>query len=610
MIRDFRFGWKHLVLTDILFKIIAFVLLTPLVGLLFRLFVAISGRTVLADVDIASFFLHPLGWICFVVVGGGTLGILALEQAALMAIAGAARECKPVSSRQGLRFAVQKSRSVFSLAGRMVALLFLIAAPFLAAGGGLYFALLTEHDINYYLAEKPPVFWVAVATTGVVLAAMIAVLLRSIIAWSLALPCVLFDDLPPRDALRRSRDRTIGHRKQIGLWLIAWFVVNSLVSLAGAGIVAGLGRLVVPRTAGSLWLLCLTVGAVLLLWALVHFVITLCGAITFALLLVHLNFAAGWSGKFQLPHMLATGPAFVLRLSRARMVAISVLALLVSALIGIVAIHSIHLEDYSRVTAHRGASVRAPENTLASFRQAIADRADWVELDVQESRDGVVVVAHDSDLKKVSGADVKIWEATADELRSIDIGSYFDPRFRKERLPTLAEVLQLCKGKVHVNIELKYYGHDQKLEQRVIDLVEAAGMESDIVIMSLQARGIQKVKSLRPGWTVGLLTAVAAGDLTRAKADFLAVSVGLASTSFIRRAHRRGKEVFVWTVNDKLTMSTLMGRGVDGIITDDPAMARAVLNERAAMSPAERLLLELAIFFGAGPKEPPDTDRP
>jgi hypothetical protein len=80
MIRGFRSCWKALALTDILFKIVAFVLLTPLVGLLFRLFVAISGRTVLADVDSASFFVHPIGWVCLVVVAGAALGILALEQ--------------------------------------------------------------------------------------------------------------------------------------------------------------------------------------------------------------------------------------------------------------------------------------------------------------------------------------------------------------------------------------------------------------------------------------------------------------------------------------------------------------------------------------------------
>ena len=140
-------------------------------------------------------------------------------------------------------------------------------------------------------------------------------------------------------------------------------------------------------------------------------------------------------------------------------------------------------------------------------------------------------------------------------------------------MPTLDDVLQLCQGKIRVNIELKYYGHDQQLEQRVIDIVNAHGMDDGVVIMSLKKSGIDKFKQLQPDWPAGLLTATAVGDLSRVEADFLAVNVQLATPSFVRAVHRRGKRVFVWTVNDPLTMSIMMGRGVDSIITDQPAMA-------------------------------------
>ena len=100
------------------------------------------------------------------------------------------------------------------------------------------------------------------------------------------------------------------------------------------------------------------------------------------------------------------------------------------------------------------------------------------------------------------------------------MGSWFAPEFHGERVPTLAEVLAYCQGKIQVNIELKYYGHDQNLEQRVVELVEAQGMQSDIVVMSLRQQGIDKLKSLRPAWKAGLLTAVASGKLTRVTCGF------------------------------------------------------------------------------------------
>jgi glycerophosphoryl diester phosphodiesterase len=205
---------------------------------------------------------------------------------------------------------------------------------------------------------------------------------------------------------------------------------------------------------------------------------------------------------------------------------------------------------------------------------------------------------------KLAGVGTKIWDASYEEARAIDIGSWFGKEFAGERIPTLEEVLYRCKGKARVDIELKYYGHDQKLEERVVEIVERAGMASDIVVMSLKQEGVRKVRELRPHWTVGLLLAKAAGDPTKIDADFLAVHTGLASARFIRRAHRAGKQVFVWTVNDPINMSRMIGRGVDGIITDDPALLNRVMEERAELSSPERLLLEAAFWMGMVPKDP------
>jgi glycerophosphoryl diester phosphodiesterase len=162
----------------------------------------------------------------------------------------------------------------------------------------------------------------------------------------------------------------------------------------------------------------------------------------------------------------------------------------------------------------------------------------------------------------------------------------------------LAQVLQECKGKIGVNIELKYYGHDQKLEQRVVDIVQTNGMTDSVIFMSLKLDAVKKIKSLRPTWKVGLLMSVSAGDLSSIEADFLAVNAGFVDRGFVRKVHAIGKEVYVWTVNDAVSMSTMIGRGVDGLITDRPALARSVLQQRAEMSPAERLIIELAETFG------------
>jgi glycerophosphoryl diester phosphodiesterase len=250
------------------------------------------------------------------------------------------------------------------------------------------------------------------------------------------------------------------------------------------------------------------------------------------------------------------------------------------------------------VIAHRGSSATAPENTLAAFRLAAEQGADFIEFDVQESADGEVVVMHDSDLMKVGGSPLKVWETQAAELRAVDIGSRTGPQFSAERVPTLAETLAAIKGRSRAIVELKSYGHAQRLEERVVEIVEAAGMVDGSIFMSLDHEMVRKVKQLRPSWRSGVLVAKALGDLTSLGADFLAVEARLATRSFVRQAHRAGQDVYVWTVNDPAWMLAAMSNGVDGLITDAPDLARRAVERRASMSDAQRVMVALLIRLG------------
>jgi glycerophosphoryl diester phosphodiesterase len=186
----------------------------------------------------------------------------------------------------------------------------------------------------------------------------------------------------------------------------------------------------------------------------------------------------------------------------------------------------------------------------------------------------------------------------------VDIGSWKDPSFGDQRIPTLRQLLELCKDRVNVLIELKYYGREKQLEQRVAEIVEAVGMQDQIKIMSLSYPGIQTMKSIRPQWSVGLLASVAIGDITRLEADFFAINAKLASRAFIRHIHSRGKDVFVWTINDPISMSAMMSKGVDGLITDRPQLASDIRLERAELGMHERIMIQLASYIGRPPTRP------
>jgi glycerophosphoryl diester phosphodiesterase len=598
-----------------LYKVLAFVLLTPLAGLALRVFVSTSGSAVLADTDILYFFLSPIGLVTVVVVGALSLGVVALEQACLMTIGYSATRGKRVGFSDALLYGARRAGSVLHLGIRIAVEVLLIAAPFLVAAGLVYLAFLTEFDINYYLTERPPAFWNAAVVMGVLLIVLTVVLVPRLIGWAFALPLLLFEDVPAGRTLALSRKRVAGHRWTITLVLIVWAVGSALLSGLAVGAVGLLGRLAVPTVMGSMALLVFVMGGVLLLWGGANLVVSLVAASAFALLIVRL-----YESTREARHAWSVDRDALVerrrwRLSIKALFGVLAAAALVAGLVGAFFMGNIRLDNDVLVTAHRGAAGAAPENTLASVERAIVDGADMVEIDVQETADGEVVVIHDSDLMKIGGVNLAIWDATYEQLQGIDVGSWFAPEFSGERVPKLEQVLELCKGRALVDIELKYYGRDERLEERVVEkervveIVEATGMHSEIVVMSLKYDAIQKVQKLRPDWTIGLLTATVIGDLTRLDADFLAVHAGLATPSFIRAAHRRGKEVFVWTVNDPVQMARMASRGVDSIITDEPALARSVLEQLAGMNLVERLMFELSLWFGAVPDQPgPETD--
>ena len=601
---DFGRHWPQLFLTNGLYAVIAVVLLTPLLAVLTQALLHLSGKPVLADQDILFFMLQPAGWICAITLGSLWLGIIVLGQAALMVILAVPAKHK-TSTLAAIRFAMTYWWSISQVTARLIFRVGLLAMPFLAVAAATYSLLLSKFDINFYLQEKPPEFIVAVLIGAVLVISFTMLLLKFLSSWIFALPLLLFETVPASQALKESVLRTVGSRIHIiGMFMI-WLIAGLGTSTVMTSVLIWLGRWMIPDTVTSLSLLVINLGVFLLIWTLSNLFIQMVSSSLFAALWLNLYRAIGCNDeKFVFPCSNSTVPPAVeggIRLNAKGLIAGSLIGLVAAAMIGIWTLESIRLVDDVEIIAHRGASADAPENTLAAMRQAIDYATDWVEIDVQETSDDQVVVFHDSDFMKLANVDLKIWDATMADLESIDIGSHKDPAFHAERVPTLAELLTVCKGKTKVVIELKYYGHDKDLEQRVLNIVNGHDMSSDVMYMSLNIKAVNKIKQLDPNCRAGLLLSVLGGKIQDTKADFLAVNAMFVNRSFIQRAHASGKEVYVWTINDAVTMSRMIGIGVDGLITDKPDLARRVLAERSTLNPAERLLLELSETFGVAP---------
>ena len=219
-------------------------------------------------------------------------GVIALEWAALMSILAADMPGR-LGFLAALRFGLLRSWPVLQVAARVVALTVAAVSPFLLIAAGVYFGLLGEFDINYYLKERPPQFLAALAIGLVLVIGLAAVLLRLFSGWFFALPLVLFEDVAPNAALRTSGERTLGCRKRILAAIVVWFAATSAFSALATSLVVGVGRLIAPRAATSLSLLAFTVGVSLLVGFLINLLINLVSTTTFASMQFRLYVAHG-----------------------------------------------------------------------------------------------------------------------------------------------------------------------------------------------------------------------------------------------------------------------------------------------------------------------------
>ena len=226
--------------------------------------------------------------------------------------------------------------------------------------------------------------------------------------------------------------------------------------------------------------------------------------------------------------------------------------------------------------AHRGASLVAPENTLAAIERAIKLRADGVEFDVRGTRDGRVVLMHDDSLDRTTTGSGKVRELSLRQIRRADAGLKKGKRFANERVPTLREALRVLKGKASPVIEIK----DADIAGEVVSELRKLRMISDTVVISFHESALAQTASTEPALSTSLLVSPEAEPDALAQARSLVAAAkrlganGLdlnhncLSPALAKEIKRRGMALWAWTVNDPGRAAKLCHMGVDAITTD------------------------------------------
>ncbi|NOY81516.1 MAG: glycerophosphodiester phosphodiesterase [Kiritimatiellaeota bacterium] len=236
------------------------------------------------------------------------------------------------------------------------------------------------------------------------------------------------------------------------------------------------------------------------------------------------------------------------------------------------------------VEAHRGDSENAPENTLAAFKQAMALAVEWIELDVHPTRDGRLVVLHDSTVDRTTDGSGPVAEMSSAEVRELDAGSWFAPEFAGERVPTLEETVELTAlTPTRLNIEVKDAPGIEAVAREVAGLLRRAGCEREYVVSSFDSAALNAVRKVAPEITLALI-----GNgpeiLDRARSEgipWIHANWTTAYPDVVGAAHAHGIKVNIWTMDDPALYAHWRRRGVDKLCTNRPArmLAAAVAPE-------------------------------
>lgn len=559
-------------------------------------------RTVVGNEALLVWLLTPRGVLWTLLAGGLALTGAVARYAGLFQIVTDDLSGRHPTVRRTALHLVPQLPALFRLSVVAVGVGVALAAVLVAGLAGIRLAFLAEFDINYYLSDRPPE-WRRALVAATIWAAVWAVAALFVLARTvLAIPAYLDGHQPLRVAWARARARGSGQKPRlfrlvgisIAAWLLARLAAGTAYLWAGGTTVEWVAsaspslRPVVLATAGY--------GAGLF-------------ALDAVIGFVGFSFVATVLTKFYyedtdlhaVAPAAATLRALPWRLMRRarpwlrprRLVPLALVAAASSAAVSGFLLERIPEQRFVEVIAHRAGPPPSPENTLAALEHSIAAGAEYAEIDVQRARDGTVLVVHDADLMRMAADPRRVAEVSHAEIAGLvqrpDDGS--PPAER--RIATLDAFLERAQGRIGLVIELKFYGPDPALAPAVIERVRAHGMEDEVLLMSLSAEAVEQLSRLAPDIGVGYVSAAAVGDPTRLPVRFLAVSRAAATPRLVRSARERGLRVQVWTVNRPTVMAEMIERGVDGLITDDPALAVRVRDEMLALAPVSRLLLRI-----------------
>lgn len=582
-VRDFRATYKKHFLFAYLFMLLTSFVIVPIISIIFNRVIRMVGSGSLLNGEVYKVALSYTGVIGLIAIGLVAVLVLFIEFGVIITIAQQHYFGKDVLIADALLTTLRQTPKIFGFGIIQLLFFLLFLVPFIDSPLSAFF---------YSFFNVPIFFNSRIVNSSLTMIALYAALFLAavyiVLRWIFVLHFIMIEGKSIRSAIRSSLFLTKGKRLSI---FINLFLLNAVVFTLGFVAISSVAYL--PS-----WLDINVLKAIT-----DHYSLTLSTVLTymFTLLLVPLNiifltrlfyhFSSKQGGmpldQLRIYRSRLAGPlekrlfAFVKGRRRKRVLYISILTvyLMLALFVSYAANDRLVYVKWSvLLSSHRGDTLEAPENSLLAIQSSIAQGVDAVEIDVQLTKDGVVVLHHDYNLSRMTGVSKRVNEQTYDEVAKLSIGgNSYNSLEEAVRIPMLAEVLDEAKGKAKLIIDLKPYGPGEKLAKQVVTLIEHFGMVQDCYIQSLDRQTLQQIRQLNPNIRIGQILYFAVGDLSLLDVDFYTIEQVMLTEQFVKRAHKSGREVWVWTVNDKRNLKEVLKYEIDGIITDYPARAQSMV---------------------------------
>ncbi len=581
VIEIIRYNIWGLVGFEAIFKIISFLIFTPLFLHMFDWIMNVTGYKYLTFENIFSFFLNPFTFLMILLLLFLMTIYAMFDIITIIVILDSSYQKKKIKIVDAIRISLNKCRNLFHIQNFSLSFLVLFMIPFLNLGLASSFisTIKIPEFINEFILQNPFLF----SLFNILVISLSILLLR----WIYSIHYFVLEDVSFNESKKRSI--SLGKKCHTRDWFSIVFVQLALtifyllLLVIGILIIVGLDKIFANVILKSI--------TTTIIWLFIAFsfliVTVLSTPISYATISV-LYYFRKEQKKEKIKnvsfHITNSNKATNLKLRK-----VAVLFYVLAILFGSIFTYGVYKGSYNlniehirrqEVTAHRGSSIHYPENTMSAFKAAKDEGADWIELDVQQTKDGKIIVIHDTNFKRTAGVNKHTWELTYEEIKKLDVGSFKNKKFKGEKVPLLEEVIAFAKdNNIKLNIELKPTGHEKDFEKTVIDIINEYSFSENCVVTSQVYEVLKNVKKYDRHIETVYVMSLAYGDITELKeADHFSIEATSVTEKLVSKVHKEGKELYVWTVNAEDTIRKMISLKVDNIITDDIKLAKDTIH--------------------------------